>query len=132
MAKVKDYDEFLNEGFFAPGAMVPAQRDYSWMKPRGDYSNRNWILPNYAAYMDTKQSNASFSIGDEVCCVDPGARSYGKTGVIVAFEDNTIRWEVKNTATGIGQTAEQYRCHAAMLRKVMPAAGSTLIIKSLM
>ena len=40
-------------------------------------------------------------------------------GKIVAFEDNTIRWEVIDSETGVGQGAKQYRCHASELEPAM-------------
>jgi hypothetical protein len=90
----------------------------NWMRPRGDYSNRSWILPNYAQYQRLHQSNTRFSIGDTVQCLNQDLPCYGTIGKIVAFEDNTIRFEVLGTETGIGQTAKQYRCHAGSLRKM--------------
>jgi len=95
-----------------------AHRSDAWMRPRGDYSHRNWILPNLQAYMNERQSNARFQIGQEIRCIDPMKECYGMTGKIVAFEDNTIRWEATNSATGVGQGAKQYRCHAAQLELV--------------
>ena len=95
-----------------------AQRSDDWMRPRGDYSHRNWILPNLQSYMDERQSNARFQIGQEIRCIDPMKECYGMLGKIVAFEDNTIRWEAHNSATGVGQGAKQYRCLAAQLELV--------------
>lgn len=92
--------------------------DDSWMRPSGDYTNRNWLVPNYELFMDQRQSNARFQIGQMVRCVDATSESNGMIGKIIAFEDNTIRWEVINTETGIGQTAKQYRCHAHNLELV--------------
>jgi hypothetical protein len=88
-----------------------------WMRPSGDYSKRNWLLPNFVQYMNLHQSNARFQIGDSVVCVDPNMGCYGKKGRIVAFEDNTIRFEIHNSETGVGQTAQQYRCVASCLKK---------------
>jgi hypothetical protein len=95
-----------------------SNRSDAWMRPNGDYSNRNWLVPNYETYQNQKQSNARFSIGETVRCIDPMKDSHGMIGKIVAFEDNTIRWEVSNSATGVGQTAKQFRCHAAQLEAV--------------
>lgn len=86
--------------------------DDSWMRPSGDYSNRNWLVPNYEIFQNQRQSNARFQIGQMVKCVNPMKESYGMVGKIIAFEDNTIRWEAMGTATGVGQTSKQYRCHA--------------------
>lgn len=110
-----------NEGFSSPAA---SDLSNSWMRPHGDYTNRSWLLPNYTTYQNQKQSNARFSIGETVCCIDPMKESYRQTGKIIAFEDNTIRWEVSNSATGVGQTAKQYRCHAAALEKVLVVPGT--------
>ncbi len=90
----------------------------SWMRPSGDYSNRNWLVPNYEIFQNQRQSNARFQIGEAVRCINPEAASYGMSGKIVAFEDNTIRWEATNSKTGVGQTARQYRCHAATLQSL--------------
>ena len=89
-----------------------------WMRPRGNYTNRSWILPNYIEYQRLHQSNTRFSIGDTIQCLNHDLPCYGKIGKIVAFEDNTIRFEVLGTETGIGQTAKQYRCHAGSLQKI--------------
>ena len=86
--------------------------DDSWMRPSGDYSNRNWLVPNYEIFQDQRQSIARFQIGQMVKCVNPMKESYGMVGKIIAFEDNTIRWEALGSATGIGQGSKQYRCHA--------------------
>jgi hypothetical protein len=85
--------------------------DYSWMKPSGDYTNRNWLVPNYELFMDERQSLARFQIGEAVRCVNPNMRDcYGKMGKIVAFEDQIIRWEEFGSETHVGLTARQYRC----------------------
>jgi hypothetical protein len=89
--------------------------DDSWMRPSSDYKNRNWLVPNFELFMDERQSNARFQIGQMVRCVDPMSESNGLIGKIIAFEDNTIRWEVIHSETGVGQTAKQYRCHAKHL-----------------
>ena len=89
--------------------------DDSWMRPSGDYKNRNWLVPNYEMFQNERQSNARFQIGQEVRCVNPGKECYGMSGKIVAFEDNTIRWECNDSTTGIGLGSRQYRCHAADL-----------------
>ena len=96
-----------------------SHHDYSWMRPNGNYKNRNWLVPNYELFQNEKQSNAQFQIGQTVRCIDPMQESFGMTGKIVAFEDNTIRWEASSTKTGVGQTAKQYRCHAAQLQHVI-------------
>jgi len=88
------------------------QQDDSWMRPSGDYSNRNWLVPNFEIFQNQRQSNARFQIGQFVRCVNPMKESYGMIGKIIAFEDNTIRWEVAGSTTGVGQTSKQYRCHA--------------------
>jgi hypothetical protein len=93
--------------------------DDSWMRPSGDYKNRNWLVPNYEMYQNQRQSNARFQIGQEIRCVSPGKDCYGMSGKIVAFEDNTIRWECKNSETGVGQTAKQYRSLAEELEPVI-------------
>jgi hypothetical protein len=98
--------------------------DDSWMKPSGDYSNRNWLVPNYEIYQRQAQSNARFQIGQQVKCVNPMKESYGMVGKIIAFEDNTIRWEATNTRTGVGAGSPlQYRCHAADLEVVNVSAS---------
>jgi hypothetical protein len=110
-----DQDEFKK---FHSDLVIEEDRTDSWMRPRSDYHNRNWILPNYAQYMNLHQSNTRFQIGDEVVCIDPNMGCYGKKGRIVAFEDNTIRFEIHNSETGVGQTAQQYRCVASCLKKI--------------
>ena len=92
--------------------------DDSWMRPSSNYANRNWLVPNYEMFMDQRQSHARFQIGQTVRCVDPMSESNGLIGKIIAFEDNTIRWEVVSSTTGVGQTAKQYRCHAVNLEPV--------------
>jgi hypothetical protein len=89
--------------------------DDSWMRPSGDYSNRNWLVPNYEIFQDQRQSMTRFQIGQAVRCVNTMHESFGKVGKIIAFEDNTIRWELASSETGIGQGSRQYRCHAADL-----------------
>ena len=89
--------------------------DDSWMRPSGDYSNRNWLVPNYEIFQDQRQSMTRFQIGQAVRCVNNMHESFGKVGKIIAFEDNTIRWELASSETGIGQGSRQYRCHAADL-----------------
>lgn len=86
--------------------------DNSWMKPSGDYSHRNWLVPNYEIYQNERQSMTRFQIGQAVRCVNKMHESFGKVGKIIAFEDNTIRWELAGSATGIGQSSVQYRCPA--------------------
>ena len=86
--------------------------DNSWMKPSGDYSQRNWLVPNYEIYQNERQSMTRFQIGQAVRCVNKMHESFGKVGKIIAFEDNTIRWELAGSATGIGQSSVQYRCPA--------------------
>jgi len=92
--------------------------DDSWMRPSGDYSNRNWLVPNYEIFQNERQSNARFQIGQQVRCVSNGKSTYGMIGKIVAFEDNTVRWEVTGSENGVGQNAQQYRCHASELELV--------------
>lgn len=92
--------------------------DDSWMRPSSDYSYRNWLVPNYEMFMDQRQSNARFQIGQTVRCIDATSESNGMIGKIIAFEDNTIRWEVVSSTTGVGQTSKQYRCHAANLEPI--------------
>ena len=94
------------------------EADYSWMKPNGDYSNRQWLVKNYEMYKNEKQSMTRFQIGYPVRCVNNEHESFGKVGKIVAFEDNTIRWEVQHSETGVGITAKQYRCQAQDLEIV--------------
>ena len=89
-----------------------------WMRPSGNYRNRNWLLPNYTQYMNLHQSNARFQIGERVVCIDPDMGCFGQLCKIVAFEDNTIRIEIINSKTGVGQTAKQYRCVASCLKKM--------------
>jgi hypothetical protein len=85
--------------------------DDSWMRASGDYTNRNWLVPNYEIFMDERQSLTRFQIGEAVRCVNPNMRDcYGKMGKIVAFEDQTIRWEEFGSETHVGLTARQYRC----------------------
>jgi hypothetical protein len=93
-------------------------------RPNGDYSNRQWLVHNYEMYMNVGQSNTKFQIGEAVRCINPMKESYGKVGKIVAFEDNTIRWELAESEVGVGQTAKQYRCHASNLMKlnIVPTA----------
>ncbi len=86
--------------------------DKSWMKPSGDYSHRNWLVPNYEIYQNERQSMTRFQIGQAVRCVNTMHESFGKVGKIIAFEDNTIRWELASSETGIGQGSRQYRCAA--------------------
>lgn len=86
--------------------------DDSWMRPSGDYSNRNWLVPNFEIFQNQMQSNARFQVGQMVKCINPMKESYGMVGKIIAFEDNTIRWEAMGSTTGVGQGAKQYRCHA--------------------
>jgi len=88
------------------------QFNNSWMGPSGDYSHRNWLVSNYEIFQNEKQSNARFQIGQFVKCINPMKESYGMVGKIIAFEDNTVRWEAILTKNGIGQNALQYRCHA--------------------
>lgn len=90
----------------------------SWMRPNGNFSNREGLVHNFTDYQDIKQSMTRFQIGDEVRCVHQGSESNGLTGRIVAFEDATIRWETDNSKTGIGQTAKQYRCLPAHLERI--------------
>jgi len=92
--------------------------DDSWMRPNGNYGDRNWLIPNYNEYQDIKQSMTRFQIGQDVKCVNANHESCGLTGKIIAFEDATIRWEVKNSETGVGQTSQQYRCLPADLDHV--------------
>jgi len=87
-----------------------AHRGSDWMRPSGDYKNRNWLVPNYEIYMDERQSMARFQIGDEVRCIDPMVETYGQVGRVISFEDRAIRWELRGSKTGIGQGAKQYRC----------------------
>lgn len=89
-----------------------SSEDNSWMKPNGDYSNRQWLVKNYEMYKNEKQSMTRFQIGYPVRCVNNEHESCGMVGKIVAFEDNTIRWEVQHSETGVGITSKQYRCHA--------------------
>ena len=86
--------------------------DKSWMKPNGDYSNRQWLVKNYEMYQNEKQSMTRFQIGYPVRCVNNEHESFGMVGKIIAFEDNTIRWEVQHSETGVGITSKQYRCQA--------------------
>ena len=92
--------------------------DDSWMRPSGDYSNRNWLVPNYEIFQNERQSNARFQIGQQIRCVGKDKPTYGMIGKIVAFEGNTIRWEVTGSGNGVGQNAQQYRCHASELEAV--------------
>jgi hypothetical protein len=103
------------------------EKDHSWMRPHGNYQNRGWMAPNFSEYMNIKQSNTRFSVGDTVACIDKSKETYGMIGKIVAFEDNTIRWEALSTTTGVGQTAEQHRCHAASLVRVSLAPNGTMM-----
>ena len=90
-----------------------------WMKPNGNYQNRGWLVHNYASYMSEVQSNTRFQVGQKVRCVSNEKESFGMVGKIIAFEDNTIRWEVLDSTTGVGQGAKQYRCHASELELAM-------------
>ena len=90
-----------------------------WMKPNGNYQNRGWLVHNYASYMSEVQSNTRFQVGQKVRCVSNEKESFGMVGKIIAFEDNTIRWEVIDSETGVGQGAKQYRCHASELELAM-------------
>jgi hypothetical protein len=92
--------------------------DDSWMRPSGNYKHRNWLVPNYEIFQNERQSMARFQIGQTIRCINPMEKTFGMMGKIVAFEDNTVRWEVLGSETGIGQTAKQYRCHAASLQDV--------------
>lgn len=92
--------------------------DDSWMRPSGNYSNRNWLVPNFEMFQNERQSNTRFQVGQSVKCINPSHESCGLTGKIIAFEDNTIRWEADHTATGVGQGSKQYRCLAADLELV--------------
>jgi hypothetical protein len=89
-----------------------------WMRPNGNYQKRGWIAHNFSQYMNLHQSNARFQIGESVVCVDPDMGCFGQLCRIVAFEDNTIRVEVYNSETGVGQTAKQFRCYASCLKKI--------------
>ena len=89
-----------------------------WMRPSSKYQKRGWLLPNYVQYMNLHQSNARFQIGESVVCIDPAIGCFGQLCKIVAFEDNTIRIEVVNSETGVGQTAKQFRCVASCLKKI--------------
>lgn len=97
-----------------------AHRGDDWMRPSGDYKNRNWLVPNYEIYQNERQSMARFQIGDRVRCIDPAMETYGCTGKIVAFEDRFIRWELDRTKTGVGQTAKQYHCLPQHLELLNP------------
>lgn len=94
------------------------QKDDSWMRPSGDYTNRNWLVPNYENYQNQRQSMARFQIGQAVRCVNTLHEANGKIGKIIAFEDNTVRWELASSETGIGQGSRQYRCQAQDLELV--------------
>lgn len=145
MSIVKKYEDFIAENwgistlFNTPGIgnMAAAAtisldeagptKELDRFRPNGNYQNRGWIAPNFSDYMDVKQSNTRFQIGDTVACIDKSKDTYGMIGKIIAFEDNTIRWESLASATGIGQNAEQYRCHAAMLVRVtLSPTGTTM------
>lgn len=89
-----------------------SSEDNSWMKPNGDYSNRQWLVKNYEMYQNEKQSMTRFQIGYPVRCINNEHESCGMVGKIIAFEDNTIRWEVQHSETGVGITSKQYRCQA--------------------
>jgi len=90
----------------------------SWMRANGDLSNRAGLVHNYIEFQNIKQSMTRFQIGDTVKCVDAQHESNGLIGKIVAFEDATIRWEVLNSETGVGQTSKQYRCYPIHLEAV--------------
>jgi len=89
-----------------------SSEDNSWMKPNGNYSNRQWLVKNYEMYQNEKQSMTRFQIGYPVRCVNNEQECFGMVGKIIAFEDNTIRWEVQYSETGVGITSKQYRCQA--------------------
>jgi len=73
-------------------------------------SDRSGLMGNYQQHQDPSQSMTNFSIGDMVHCINPDLECGGMCGKIISFEDTSIRWEVIDTETGIGQTAVQYRC----------------------
>jgi len=149
---IQDYDSFVNESFAAPAASTlntPGMgnvtatdiitidtvaaaisvdeagptKELDRFRPNGDYSNRQWLVKNYEMYTNVSQSNTRFQIGESVRCIDPMKESYGKVGKIVAFEDNTIRWELVGSTVGVGQTSKQYRCHASKLMKAETLPG---------
>jgi hypothetical protein len=103
--------------------------DDSWMRPSGDYSNRNWLVPNYELFQNERQSNARFQIGQTVRCTNPKSSSCGMTGKIVAFEGDTIRWEVNDSSTKVGLSAVQYRCHASELEPFHEQPQAIIVVK---
>jgi hypothetical protein len=96
MKNIKTFEEFVNES-----------------------TDRSGLMGNFAAEQNPMQSMARFQIGEMVQCCNPEMECCGMIGKIIAFEDNTIRWEVSETETGIGQTSKQYRCHAEDLTSPM-------------
>jgi hypothetical protein len=106
MKNIKTFEEFVNESL-----------------------DRSGLMGNFADMQNPMQSMARFQIGEMVQCCNPEMECNGLIGKIIAFEDNTIRWEVAGSATGIGQNSVQYRCHAEDLSKpVIPTvieAGET-------
>jgi hypothetical protein len=79
MKKIKNFDEFINEG------VMP-----DWAKPNGNYQNRGWLQPNYSKFQDVRQSMTRFTVGDKVVEVESGL-----TGTITSMGDglNTITWK---------------------------------------
>ena len=69
-------------------------------------------------YRDISQSMVRFRPGQTVRCINQNMPCYGKVGTVIAFEDATIRWKVAGSETGVGQTAEEYRCHPQDLETV--------------
>ena len=69
-------------------------------------------------YRDISQSMVRFRPGQAVRCINPDMPFYGKVGTVIAFEDATIRWKVAGSETGVGQTAEEYRCQPQDLETI--------------
>jgi len=69
-------------------------------------------------YRDISQSMFRFRPGQAVKCINPNMPGYGKVGTIITFEDATIRWKVAGSETGVGQTAEEYRCQPQDLEPI--------------
>ena len=109
MKYVKLFEEFIN-----------AHTLDSWAVPGAHVGSIGHKIVNhsYGEYRDPAQSMTKLSIGDHVICKDPDSSSFGKTGVVVAFEDATVRWKVDGTETNVGIDGLEYRCHPEHLQKI--------------
>lgn len=104
---VKLFENFINEGV-----------------------NRIGLAGNYKEYQNTSQSMTKFSIGDKVKCVSDTNECFGRTGKIIAFEDATVRWELDDSETGIGQSSTQYRCLPEELESVTDTEHAVIILST--